>query len=333
MINSTITLEDIYDLSFSALVACGASEVNANPVAESIRDAEADGIRNVGLAYLSHYCEHLLCGKVKGDVEATWQQVGAAAIQVDALHGFAHSAFSRIRNDFVDLVRQSSVGTLAIMHSYAAGVIGWYVEQLANDGLIALAFANSPPAIAPWGGKQAFFGTNPLAFAVPRANNPPLVIDQSSSTTAKVNVVNAAIAGEPIPDNWALDQDGNPTTDARAGLAGSMSPSGGYKGVSTAMIVDLLAGGLTGSSLSHSAAPFGDNSGGYPNVGQLFLAFDPNRFSDDFSERSEAMFSAMLAQKGVRLPGERRLKHRLRVQTEGVSVPQSLLDKLNAYVN
>ena len=190
--NVNLTLEDVFELSLSALVGCGATRANAGPVGESIRDAEADGIRNVGLNYLPHYCEHLRCGKVDGTAVPVWERTATAAIALDAKNGFAHSAFVEVFDTFVDLAMQNGIGSLSMRNSYAAGVIGWYVEKLANQGLIALAFANSPSAIAPWGGVTAFFGTNPLAFSVPRRNNPPIIIDQSSSVTAKVNLVEAA---------------------------------------------------------------------------------------------------------------------------------------------
>ncbi len=331
MKQKTLSLEEVYGLSLRTLQACGAEPRNAGPVAESIRDAEADGIRNVGLGYLAHYCEHLLHGQVDGTCDAKVTRATPSAMFIDALHGFAHSAFCSHLDDFVKLANQAGVAAMAIRHSHAAGVIGWYVEKLAMRGLVALGFANSPPAIAPWGGTTAFFGTNPLAFAVPRPSGPPLVIDQSSSATAKVNVMNAAQKGEPIPEGWALDKDGHPTTDAQAGLAGSMSPSGGYKGVSMAMIVDLMAGGLTGSNLSYEAPLFADKQRRSPNVGQFFIAFDPDQFDQGFCQHAESMFQAMLLQPGVRLPGDRRLAHRAEAQQSGVSVPQDLLDKLNGF--
>ena len=327
-----LTLDEVFNLSLKALVGCGASEQNALPVAESIRDAEADGIRNVGLNYLSHYCEHLRCGKVNGKIAASWEQSAPAVIVVDAKNGFAHSAFTVAVDAFVELTHKSGIASMAIRNSYAAGVIGWYVEKLAQRGLISLAFANSPPAIAPWGGTTAFFGTNPLAFAVPRRNSPPLIIDQSSSTTAKVNVVHAASAGEPIPDNWALDKSGKSTTDAKAGLAGSMAPAGGYKGVLLALMVDVLAGGIGGPNMSYNANSFGDNTGGPPGVGQFFIGIDPQRFSQsEFSERVEAMFTAMCEQDGVRLPGDRRHKYRAKAGSQGVLLSENLHEKLIAY--
>ena len=328
-----ISLEEVYQLSLDALTGCGASRANAKPVAKSIQDAEADGIRNVGLAYLSHYCEHLKCGKVDGTVTATWEKTAPAVIVADAANGFAHSAFMLASDEFVEMVRRTGIGSLAIKNSYAAGVIGWYVDILANRGIIALAYANSPPAIAPWGGTKAFFGTNPLAFGVPREGKPPLIIDQSSSVTAKVNVVQAAGSGTEIPDTWAFDRYGKPTTDAKAGLEGSMAPAGGYKGVALAMIVDLLAGGLGGPNMSYSAGSFGDNSGGPPGVGQFFIGIDPRFFGSDFSERSEGMFATMCSEDNVRLPGDRRYEYRAKAKSEGVSLPETLHQKLLNYAN
>ena len=326
-----LTLDDVLNLSLDALVGCGASRTNAMPVAESIRDAEADGIRNVGLNYLPHYCDHLLCGKVDGKVRATWHQSAPGVVLCDARNGFAHTAFVCAVDEFIDVTRQNGIGSLAINNSYAAGVIGWYVEKLANQGLVCLAFANSPAAIAPWGGKSAFFGTNPLAFAIPRRNHHPLIIDQSSSTTAKVNVVEAAKAGEPIPETWALDRDGQPTTDAKAGLEGSMAPSGGYKGVALAMIVDLLAGGLGGPSMSFNAPPFGNTIGGPPGVGQFFVAIDPGAYAPGFTDRAETMIEAMLSQDNVRLPGERRHQHRMTATQAGVWLDPEIYEKLKGY--
>ncbi len=326
-----LSLDDVLDLSLDALTGCGAASGNALPVAESIRDAEADGIRNVGLNYLPHYCGHLRCGKVDGKVQATWHHGAPGVVLCDARHGFAHSAFVQTLDPLVNTVRNTGIASLAIRNSYAAGVIGWYVERLAARGLVGLAFANSPAAIAPWGGKQAFFGTNPLAFAIPRRTQPPLIIDQSSSITAKVNVVEAANAGEAIPETWAFDSAGNPTTDPKAALQGSMAPAGGYKGVAMAMIVDLLAGGLAGPFMSYNAAPFGNNSGGPPGVGQLFIAIEPNLYTDDFITRSEAMLQAMTDQDGVRLPGDRRHQSRRKTAAEGVWLDLDLYQKLKSY--
>ena len=254
----------------------------------------------------------------------------AGTVLVDAAHGFVHPAFEAGRTMLGEAARENGIAAMAIGRSYAAGVIGWYVDRLARDGLVAFAFANAPKSMAPWGGKRAFFGTNPFAFAVPRAGAPPMVIDQSSSATAKVNVVNAAQRGEAIPLGWAMDPDGNPTTDPKAGLAGSMAPAGGVKGASLALLVDLMAAAMTGSSFSFEAPPVANNEGGPPNTGQFFIALDPERFVGigAFADRIEVEFAAMCGQDGVRLPGDRRHAHRAQAEVEGVELPDALHTKL-----
>lgn len=325
-----LSLSEVRDLAFRALTNCGATEPAAAPVADAIADAEAEGIRNVGLGYLGHYCGHLRCGKVDGKATPSVRRAAPGTVLVDAAHGFVHPAFEAARPMLAEAARENGIAAMAITRSYAAGVIGWYVDRLARDGLVGLGFANAPKSMAPWGGKRAFFGTNPFAFAVPRAGQPPMVIDQSSSATAKVNVVNAAERGESIPLGWAMDPDGNPTTDPKQGLAGSMAPAGGVKGASMALMVDLMAAAMTGASFSFEASPVASNEGGPPNTGQFFIAMDPARFvgMSHFTGRLEAEFTAMCEQDGVRLPGSRRHASRTRAEAEGVELPDALHQKL-----
>ena len=328
-----LSLEEVRDLALRALIGCGASADQAAPVAASISAAEADGIHTVGLGYLPTYCEHLRCGKIDGRAEPQWRRSAPAGLVADARFGFAHAAFERVMPSYADLVREVGIAGLAIANSYSAGVLGWFVEDLAEHGFVALAFANASASIAPWGGRVPFFGTNPIAFAVPRADAAPLVIDQSSSTVAKAKVREKAARGEPIPDGWGLDAAGRPTSDPRAVLdGGSMAPAGGYKGAALALIVDIMAAGLTGANWSFEASPFGDNTGGPPRVGQFFVAIRPGAFGGfAFGERIETLFAAMVAQEGVRLPGDRRFAHRRSAAREGVAIGRALHEQLLAY--
>jgi (2R)-3-sulfolactate dehydrogenase (NADP+) len=191
--------------------------------------------------------------------------------------------------------------------------------------------ANASPSIAPHGGRIPFFGTNPLAFATPRAGQSPLVIDQSTSVVAKVAVLDAQRRGVPLPPGWALDADGQPTSDPEAALNGSLCAIGGYKGASLALMIDVLAGGLTGSNFSFEASSFGDCTGGPPRTGQIILALDPALFAGPaFLARIEALFEALAREPDVRLPGERRLAARRRHQA-GVDVPADLWVLIERY--
>lgn len=330
--SATLTLDEVEAISLRMLTASGASTLQATATARSIRDAEADGIRTVGLSYLPTYCDHVACGKVIGTAVPTVSAPRPGTVVVDAGLGFCHPAYEAGEAPLVAATRTNGIAVLAITHSYSAGVLGWFVERLAHHGLVALMFANSSALMAPHGGKQPFFGTNPLAWAAPRPNAQPVVADLSSSTVAWVKVNAAAQAGEPIPLGWALDADGNPTTDASAALAGSMAPAGGHKGSALALLVDIMAGGVAGSHFSFEASGFGGNAGGPPDVGQVVIAIDPTAtMGDGFLARLETEFSALAAQQGVRLPGNRRLTERARAEQHGVEVPDDLMRLLTDY--
>ena len=329
---SILSLDEVLDITTRMLRASGASALQADATARSIRDAEADGIRTVGLSYLPTYCDHVACGKVVGDAVPTVTRPRPATVVVDACNGFCHPAFEAALDPFVAAARTCGVGALAITHSYSAGVLGWFVERLAQDHLVALMFANSSSLMAPAGGVRPFFGTNPIAWAAPRRGGPPVVADLSSSAVAWVRVNAAAQAGEPIPLGWALDADGRPTTDARAALAGSMVPAADHKGSALALLVDVMSGGVAGSNFSFEAPSFGDTIGGPPDVGQVVLAIDPAAtMGDGFVDRIERELQALSAEPGARLPGDRRLANRRAAARDGVRVPDDLMAVLTAY--
>ena len=329
---TTLTLAEVEQLSRRMLGRAGASALQSDATARSIRDAEAEGIRTVGFSYLPTYCDHLACGKVVGDAVPTVARPRAATVVVDAHHGFAHPAFAAGRNSLVDAARTCGIGIMTVQHSYSAGVLGWFVEQLAEAGLVAIMFANSSSLMAPAGGTKPFFGTNPIAWAAPRASGPPVVADLSSSAVAWVKVNAAAQAGDAIPLGWALDSQGRPTTDAQAALAGAMAPAAGHKGSALALLVDIMAGGVAGSNFSFEASGFGGNDGGPPDVGQVILAIDSTAtMGPGFVERIETELVALVNQPGVRLPGDRRLAMRHAAEIHGVEVPDDLLALLHRY--
>ena len=261
-------------------------------------------------------------------------KVAAAALRVDAAHGFSHAAFAAAEGTFAEVTREAGVATMAITRSSSAGVVGWFNQRLADAGLVSLVFANSSPAMAPWGGTRRFFGTQPRGVGGPRGGAGPLIVGQSATAPARVHVAEAARRGEPIPDHWGFDVDGRPTTDATQSELGSMAPAGGYKGYGMALIVDALAGGLSGSHFSYQSSSFLDNEGGPTDVGQLIVAFAPRLLAgEDFAARIEAWTAAMTAEDGVRLPGDRRHAERARRSREGVCIDAALHQRLVAYAD
>ena len=186
-------------------------------------------------------------------------------------------------------------------------------------------FANSSSLMAPAGGVRPFFGTNPIAWAAPRRDGPPVVADFSSSAVAWVRVNAAAQAGEAIPLGWALDADGRPTTDAQAALAGSMVPAADHKGSALALLVDVMSGGVAGSNFSFEASGFGDTVGGPPDVGQVVLAIDPTAtMGDGFVDRIEHRAAGPVGRAGGAAAGRppaRAPAHRGRRRRRGARRP------------
>jgi (2R)-3-sulfolactate dehydrogenase (NADP+) len=326
----TLTLDQVERLATDCLTACGASPLQASAVARSIRDAEAEGTRGIGLGYLPYYCGHLKVGKILGDAVPAVTMPAPGMVQVDAADGFAHPAFEAGEAALITAAQAQGIAMMGITNAYACGVLGYFTARLARQGLVALMFANASSTMAPWGGRRPFFGTNPWSMAAPReddANGAPLVIDASSSATAYVNLAQAAREGRPVPAHWALDAQGRPTTNAEEGLAGSIAPAGGHKGSALALMVEVLAAGLTGARFSHQASSLGNDLGGPPRLGQTLIAIRPANPS--FAAGIETLLSDMAAQPGVRIPGERRHANRRRNEAEGVTVDADLMSQLH----
>jgi len=324
-------LADAESLAETVLVRHNTGEANAKCVARALVAAEADGQKGHGLSRLPSYAAQAASGKVDGHAVPTLQQDAGAALRIDARNGFAFPALEMAVDRLSSLAAETGIAAAAVHHSHHFGQAGYHVEQLAANGLIGLIFGNSPKAIAPWGGSEGVFGTNPIAFAAPRRSEPPLVIDLSLSKVARGKVMVAAKQGEPIPEGWALDKDGNPTTDAEAALQGTMLPMGDAKGAALVLMVEILAAALTGARFGFEASSFFTAEGAPPAVGQFLIAINPRVFSGDaFTERLETLVGAILEQQGARLPGTRRLALRAESARAGVVIPGALYDELKA---
>jgi len=325
----TLSIQELTDLVKAILVAHNTAEGNADEVAAALVAAEVDGQRGHGLSRVASYSAQARSGKVNGQTEPSVDKTAPSLLRVDANHGFAFPAFSRAIDELITTAKETGVAMAAITHSHHCGVMGHHVEKLANAGLIGLVFSNSPKAIAPWGGKDAVFGTNPIAFAVPRARKPPLVIDMSLSKVARGKIKVAAEEGNPIPEGWALDPEGQATTDAKAAVSGTMLPMGDGKGAALVLMVEILSAALTASHFGFEASSFFDAEGASPDIGQLIIAISPGPLSGgQFAERLETLFSAILEQPGTRLPGSGKAAMRKKAEQDGIEINQTVHEGL-----
>ena len=326
----TLTLAQAEALVVETLVRCRTDRSNAETVARGLVAAEADGLKGHGLSRLPGYAAQAKVGKVAGHAKPVLTRPRPGLIAIDAANGFAYPAIEAAEAALPGETRQQGICCAAIRRSHHCGAAGHPVERLAEKGLVALMFVNTPSAMAPLGGAKAVFGTNPIAVACPQSGRAPLVIDLSLSKVARGNIAAAKQRGEKIPEGWALDASGKPTTDPDAALAGTMLPLGDAKGTVLALMVELLAAGLTGSNFAAEASSYLDAEGPPPGTGQLIVTFDPAAFGGNAVDRFGALASAIEAQPGARLPGARRLTAREKAKAEGVTISDALMKEIAA---
>ena len=324
-----LSLPEAEALVAAALQRCRTSAENARVVAHALVLAEADGLKSHGLLRVPMYAAQARTGKVDGFAVPSAERPRPALVAIDAKHGFAFPAMNKAVALLPEMAREFGIAAAGIRRSHHVGVAGHQVERLAEAGMVALFFANAPAAMAPWGGTRAVFGTDPIAFACPLPGRAPIVVDLSLSKVARGNILTAIQKGESIPEGWALDTDGNPTTDAKAALAGTMVPLGDAKGTALALMVELLAAGLTGANFAGEASSFLDAEGAPPGTGQLIVAIDASAFGNA-APRFADMARAIEDQQGARLPGARRAASREKARAEGLQVSDKLRAEIEA---
>ena len=329
MAGTRLQLDELHTLIAEILVAHDTARDNAEQVAKALVAAEADGQKGHGASRVPSYAGQARSGKVDGHAVPKAIRLTDSAAVIDARDGFACPAIELAQRTLLDSVAGSPVAAAVIRNSHHSGVVAHHVEPLARAGYIAMSVNNGPQAIAPWGGRRGLFGTNPIGFAAPRADHPPLVIDMSLSKVARGKINVAAQAGAPIPPGWAFDADGNPTTDARSAMAGTMAPIGDAKGAQLALMVEILSAALSASCFGFESSSYFTAEGPPPRAGQFLLALDPGPFSEGrFGARLEDLLAAIEEQPGTRLPGQRRFALREQAAREGVSIPRALHERL-----
>ena len=327
---TTLSLQEARDAVTTALRAAGANEAMATATARALVLAEAQGLGSHGLGRVAQYATHLRNGRVNGDAIPTLRREKGAAALVDAHEGLAFAACEMAVAEAVARARDFGIAIAGVTDSHHCGVVVDHLRAVADTGMVGLGFANSPAAMPAAGGRHPIFGTNPVAAVFPRRGALPLMIDLSLSEVARGKVMVAAKQGNPIPPGWAVDRDGQPTTDAQAALEGSMLPIGAAsspKGAMLALVVELLVTALIGAQFGFEASSFFEDAGNRPRIGQAFIVIDPGALagSAGYLDRVEVLVTEMLRDDGVRLPGARREGLRRRAEAQGIEVPDALL--------
>ena len=325
-----MTPDEVTELITGALMRSRTSADNAASVARALLAAELAGQSGHGLRRVEAYSAQARAGKVDGFAIPTSESLRPGALAIDAATGFAYPAMDLALDWLPEAAKTQGIAIAGIRRSHHCGVAGVIVEALAERGVAALMVANAPAAMAPWGGRRPLFGTDPIAFAAPLHGSEPVVVDISLSKVARGKIMAAAQKGEPIPEGWALGPDGEPTTDAKAAMAGTMIPLGDAKGTALALMVELLCAGLTGANYAWQASSFFDDKGDPPGTGQAIIAIDPNAFGPGGAERMAVMADMVAGTEGARLPGRRRQQNRADLLTNGIPVDADLIESIRA---
>ncbi|MEX6501752.1 Ldh family oxidoreductase [Pseudomonas zhanjiangensis] len=330
-----LTLEQARELAHDILRSNGFSEPHVQAVAATVLACERDGYSTHGLYRLVACVHALKAGKVVADAVPEMIDQAPAIVRVDARGGFSQLAFRAGVPALLAKARQAGIAALAINHCVHFSALWVEIEELTEAGLVALACTPAHAWVAPAGGSQPVFGTNPIAFGWPRAGQPPFVFDFATSAAARVDLERHQRSGQPIPEGWGVDAQGRPSTDPAAVLQGAMLTFGGYKGSALAAMVELIAGPLIGDLTSAESLAFDAGSQATPYHGELIIALDPRRFlgsaCDQHLARAETLFASIQDQ-GARLPSQRRYQARAGSAERGVQLSQAQYDELRALI-
>lgn len=315
-------------------VRCGVRPDSAVSVARVIVAGERDACKSHGIYRIEGCLKVLAAGKVMGDAVPRIHDAGKAVIEVDAMGGFSNPAFDAAVDLLAERARETGLAALVIRDCLHFSALWHDVEALADLGLAGLSMCPSYAFVAPAGGKAPLLGTNPFAFGWPRPGGDPYVFDFATSVVARGEIELHRRAGTPIPEGWALDADGHPTTDPETALSGAMLTFGGHKGSALSTMIELLAGAMLGEFMSREALDFMGRTDLLPRHGALVLAFDPATFAarsgrDPLAE-GERLLDAIAGQ-GARLPSQRRFSARAAALANGIALSAAELEQLDRF--
>ena len=322
---------ELLELARRALERAGARGAMAQRAAQHLVQAEAQGLPTHGMSRVPFYCAMLKNARADGAATPLMQAERGGVCLIDNRDALPYEACAWAIDEVIVRARRNGIGFAGITNSGHVGVLGVHLLPVAEAGMVGFAFTNSPAAIPAWGGRKALFGTDPVAAVFPRAAGDPLVIDLALTTVIRGKIMLAAQRGERIPEGWALDRDGKPTTDPKEAIEhGSMFPIGGVKGAMLALMFELMCTALTGAAIGPEADSFFSEQGNRPRVGQVFLAIDPTALAgrERYCERVETVVSAMLSDPEVRLPGARRFAGAQHAAARGLEIPDALLKRI-----
>lgn len=327
--------QDLMDYAIRVLEKAGVPAEDAREVARCLVGANLRGVDSHGIVRLPVYVERLRVGAVRARPQITVKRSGGAAVLVDGDNGLGPVVARRAMAEALALARDHGVGLAAVMRSNHFGCAGHYIEMAIEADCIGIACSNAPPSMAPWGGRERFLGTNPVAVGIPAGEEPPLIFDIATSVVARGKIILAAQQRRSIPEGWALDREGNPTRDAVEALLGAVLPFGGPKGSGISLLIDVLSGVWTGAGFAYHLGVLEDFRR-EQNLGHVFLACPADLFLPlpRFKARMDEILRALRQSApasgvtSVLAPGDPELQTAAERRAHGIPVSDDVIAQL-----
>jgi ureidoglycolate dehydrogenase (NAD+) len=322
-----------------AFQGLGLTAADAQDVVRILVLADLFGLSTHGLSRIESYGERLLVKGIKARPQITVERVAPAMVRIDGDNGVGPVVGMRALNAAMDAARECGIGIALARGSNHFGPISPYSLIAAEAGFASIIGSNATTTIAPWGGSDARLGNSPIGFGVPHPGGQPFLLDMAMSVVARAKIRNAFKRGESIPDSWATDKDGRPTTDPKAALDGFLQPVGGHKGYGLALLVDLFAGLLSDAAYLTHVKSWVDAPDEPQNLGHFFILIDTRRLgSAQWLTQRMSDFAAILhgspaveAHKPVLVPGEIELGKMAQQRRDGIRLDPAVLDLLQRH--
>lgn len=328
--------KELKSLVKTKLTEAGLNEVDSGIVADVLVHADLRGVRSHGVIRTEHYVTRLTAGSLNKNPSFTFTQIRAGAGLLDADDGMGHSACLEAMSKACGLAKESGIAMVGVYNGSHCGALSYFMMHAVAKGMIGIGVTHTDKCVAPFGGSQAFFGTNPIAFGFPAKKHDPVILDMATSNTAFGKILHAREQNSAIPGDWGIDEDGNPTTDPHKVIA--MTPFGAHKGYGIALVIDVLTGVLMGAEYGpHITAMYGD----YEKPRKLastMIAIDPETYAglDKFVSKMDAMVDDLHAQPpapgfdSVLVPGEIEWRNERYNREHGVPVLDSIYEYLKS---
>lgn len=312
----------------------GASGEEANATAEVLAEGDLRGFASHGLLRLPYILRALKRGTIAAKAEVKVVRETPATALIDGGHGLGHYVATRAMRLAIEKAKRQGVTAVGVYNSNHFGIAGYYAELAMREGLIGIVTTTTDALVHPWGGVEPLLGTNALAIGLP--TEPPVLLDMAMSVAARGKLVKAMKEGKPIPENWAIDSEGKPTTDPAKALKGALSPFGGPKGYALAFVLELLAGPLVHAAAGKEVKGTLEPVEGFCTKGDFMIVIDPKAFiaqeefrarADEFTEQVKSS-RKVLGVEEIMAPGEPEQKTRERNLQDGIQISDEVWTEL-----